>query len=259
MRIYIITQEDVFAIPQNIQLLVDSNEISVVGISTVHTANSLSNKKSLLLKSFGLLSLFKFAVKLFGIKFLDYLDIVTGSKLFLTKKSISAICRRYKIHLQRISDVNDLSFVEYLNELNLDLIVSYSAPSIFKNEILNTPKYGCVNLHCSYLPHYSGILPSFWVLYHEEKLTGVTVHYMDSKIDNGKILAQEKVEIDDIMSWLDLIVKTKKIGGHLMLKVLLDFEYYEERAKDNAVDKDSYFTWPTKEQFRELAVKRRLA
>lgn len=259
MRVYIITQEDVFAIPRNIQLLAESNRIIVSGIATVHTANSLSNKKTLLLNSFSLKSIFNFARKLYWIKLLNSLDYMSGSGLLFNKKSISSISKKYKIPLERVSDVNNAKFVAHLKDLNLDLIVSYSAPSIFRSEVLNTPKYGCINLHCSYLPHYSGILPSFWVLYHKEKITGVTIHYMDSKIDNGKIIAQEKVEIDDLMSWLDLIIKTKQIGGDLMLKVLLDFDYYKERVKENAVEKESYFSWPTKKQFKELGKRRRLA
>lgn len=259
MKIYIITQEDVFAIPRNIQLLTDSNNILVKGIATVHTTNSLSNKKSLLLKSFSLISLFKFAWQLFWIKVLNFFDLILLNNLLINKKSIKTISKKYNIPLKRIANVNDPKFINELKQLDLDLIVSFSAPSIFKTELLDIPKKGCINLHCSYLPNYSGILPSFWVLYHDEKETGVTIHYMDDKIDNGKILAQKKVEISDTISWLDLIIKTKRTGGDLMISVLSDFDSYSKLARNNELKHDSYNSWPTIAQFKELGRKRKLA
>ena len=63
---------------------------------------------------------------------------------------------------------------------------------IFKKELLKIPRYGCINLHCSILPKYAGLLPSFWTIYNKEEKIGSTVHYMDDKIDNGAILGQVK-------------------------------------------------------------------
>lgn len=259
MKIYIITQEDVFAIPRNIQLLLESNNILVKGIATVHTTNSLSNKKSLLLKSFNLISIFKFVWKLTCIRILNFVDLALRNNLLVYKKSIHAIAKKHEIPLKRITNVNDPRFIRLIEQLDLDLIVSFSAPSIFREELLSIPKKGCINLHCSYLPNYSGILPSFWVLYYDEKETGVTIHYMDNKIDNGKILAQQKVQISPSISWLDLIIETKKTGGELMVRVLSDFDSYEGLTKNNEVKHDSYFSWPTSVQFKELGRKRRLA
>ena len=259
MKIYIITQEDIFAIPRNIELLLESINISVKGVATVHTTNSLSNKKSLLIRSFSFVSLFKFAWKLFWGKILNFFDLLFQSNLIVPKKSIKAITKKYNIPLKRIMNVNDSKFIKELETLDLDIIVSFSAPSIFKEELLKIPKKGCINLHCSYLPKYSGILPSFWVLYNDEKETGVTIHYMDSKIDNGKILAQQKVQIDPSISWLDLIIKTKRVGGNLMVDVLSNFDSYASQVKSNEVNHDFYYSWPTPRQFKELGRKRKLA
>jgi len=259
MKIYIITQEDMFVIPRNIELLIKSGKVNLCGVATVHTKNSLSSKKDLLIKSFGLKSLMKFGSKYFINKVYDILDLMTNGRLLNKKRSIRALTRKYNIPLERIQNVNNKSFIDYLKTLELDLIVSFSAPSIFKEELLNIPKEGCINLHCSYLPQYSGILPSFWVLYYDEKETGVTVHYMDNKIDNGKILAQQKVEISPSTSWLDLIIKTKRIGGELMIDVLSNLESYVSQIKRNEVNHDFYHSWPTPKQFKELGKKRKLA
>lgn len=259
MKIYIITQEDTFAIPRNIQLLLETKDIEIKGIATVHTKNSLSNKKSLLIKSFRFTSLLKFTWKIFWNKMLNLSDIIFRGRLLANKKSILALTKKYNIPLKRITDVNNIEFIRELEKMQLDIIVSFSAPSIFKEELLNIPKEGCINLHCSYLPYYSGILPSFWVLYYDEKETGVTIHYMDNKIDNGKILAQQKVEISPSISWLDLIIKTKRIGGELMINVLSNLDSYVSQIKRNEVNHDFYHSWPTPKQFKELGEKRKLA
>ena len=64
-------------------------------------------------------------------------------------------------------------------------------------------------MHCSLLPKYSGILPSFWTLFNDEKETGATVHYMDDEIDNGDILGQKSVKILKTDSMFDIIKRTK--------------------------------------------------
>ena len=248
-----------FVIPRNIELLIKCEQVNLCGVATVHTKNSLSNKKDLLVKSFGLVSLMKFGSKYFINKLYDFFDLLTNGRLLNNKRSIRALTRKYNIPLERTQNVNNKGFIEYLKTLELDLIVSYSAPSIFNEELLNIPKDGCINLHCSYLPQYSGILPSFWVLYHDEKETGVTIHYMDNMIDNGKILAQQKVEISPSISWLDLIIKTKRIGGELMIDVLSNLDSYVCQIKRNEVNHDFYHSWPTPKQFKELGQKRKLA
>lgn len=259
MRIYIITQEDMFVIPRNIELLIKSGKVNLCGVATVHTKNSLSSKKDLLVKSFGLKSLMKFGLKYLISKGYDFFDLLANGRLLKNKRSIRALTKKYNIPLEKVQNVNNRSFIDCLKNLELDLIVSFSAPFIFKEELLNIPKKGCINLHCSYLPKYSGILPSFWVLYYDEKETGVTIHYMDSKIDNGKILAQQKVEISPSISWLDLIIKTKEVGGNLMVNVLLNLDSYVSQIKRNEVNHDFYHSWPTPKQFKELERKRKLA
>ena len=110
--------------------------------------------------------------------------------------------------------------LEKLEILNLDVIISFSAPVVFKKRLLHASKLGCINLHCSYLPYYAVTFPSFWVLFKDEKFTGCTVHKMDTKIDNGDILMQKKVEINNDDTIFSLLNKTKSIGGELMIEVI---------------------------------------
>jgi methionyl-tRNA formyltransferase len=123
---------------------------------------------------------------------------------------------------------------------------------MFFQSLLTLPRHGCINLHCSLLPRYAGLLPSFWVLYHHERQTGATVHYMDTRIDNGGILGQEVVPIEAGATMLDVIRTTKRVGGDLMVRVVQGIAAGAVSVKENREADGSYFGWPTIEQMRQF-------
>ena len=133
-----------------------------------------------------------------------------------------------------------------------DLIISFSAPQILKNEILSTAKFGVINVHGSLLPDYRGCLPSFWYLYNQEKIGGATVHYMSAKIDDGDIIEQGRTDISDCKSMFQIMKKTKTLGGELMLQAIQDIQNGTAKRIPNETEKGRYFTWPTVEQAREF-------
>lgn len=250
INISIITQEDKFFIPKNIQLLISNRRINVKSIHVISSKGSLENKKMFFLKSF----LFAGAVQL-GLKYLFHelrknLDKLLNYRCYFGDKSIKSLAIYNDIDFSYLKDPNDIEFTKYLELKDLDFIISYSAPSIFNDTLLNIPKYSCINLHCSLLPNYSGILPSFWVLYFKESYTGSSVHLMDSKIDNGKVVLQEKINIEGIKSIYGINQLTKTIGGGLMLKSILGIVDETIDLKPNGVDESKYFTWPNSEEIK---------
>lgn len=258
MKIFIITQEDSFVIPKNLQLLKKSNFIEIKGVCVIKSKNSLSEKKGLFIRNFGIYQVSKMGFLVVRDKILNTLDSFFNYKILSTKKSVKGFCLGNNLPFFEIKNVNNKDFVSTLRIMKLDLIVSFSAPSIFKTELLSIPKKGCINLHCSLLPKYSGILPSFWTLYNNEKETGATVHYMDDEIDNGDILGQKSVNILNTDSMFDIIKRTKKVGGKLMLEVIDNINTNKIKLKKNKVSHDKYHTWPTEKDFKNFAKTRRL-
>jgi methionyl-tRNA formyltransferase len=250
INISIITQEDKFFIPKNIKLLIDNERVKVKSIHIISSSGSLENKKFFFFKSFFFAGAFQLGLKYFFSKLKEYLDKAFSYRFFFGEQSVQSLATQNNIDFSFIRNPNIPEFIKYLESKKLDFIVSYSAPSIFKEAILNIPKYHCVNLHCSYLPHYSGLMPSFWVLYFKEKFTGCSVHLMDSKIDNGKLVLQEKINIEGIKSIYKLNLLTKKIGGELMLKSVLGIVDETINLKLNNVDESKYFTWPTNQEIK---------
>lgn len=258
MNIFIITQEDSFVIPRNMQLLVDSKFINITGACVIISKNSLSEKKSLFIRNFGIVQVAKMGLVVIKDKVLNVVDMLCGSHLLKHKKSIKAFCKMNRVPFFKQQNVNQRDFIAKLRELNLDLIVSFSAPSIFKSELLSLPRKGCINLHCSLLPQYSGILPSFWTLFYDERETGVTVHYMDNEIDNGDILGQKSVEILESDSMFDIIKRTKMIGGRLMVDVIHDIMTNNVKLVKNKVNHEKYYSWPTEVDFQNFAKRKNL-
>lgn len=258
IKIFIITQEDSLVIPKNLKLLADSNFIILKGLCIVTSKNSLSEKKSLFVKNFGIYQVSKMGLLIIKNKMLDIFDSLFAYKALKNKKSVKAFCKNCNLPFYSEKNVNNKNFISELKKFDLDLIVSFSAPSIFKTELLSLPKKGCINLHCSLLPKYSGILPSFWTLLNDEEETGATVHFMDDEIDNGDILGQKSVKILKTDSMFDIIKRTKKIGGILMVDVIHNILNNNIKLIKNKVNHEKYHSWPTELDFKNFAKKRKL-
>lgn len=250
MKVIVITQEDSFVVPRNIEKIIRLQGVKLIKIIDIDSESSLVNKKSYFIKGFGLLQTFKMGLKVIEAKIINLLDFITMYKLNIQPRSLSAVARRYNVDFQRVKNVNSEAFLKEIEKIAPDLIVSYSAPVVFKKDLLRLPKHGCVNLHCSYLPHYAGVMPSFWTLYNKEKETGATVHYMDTKIDNGGIINQAKILIDDNETMFSLIKKSKEIGGNLMCKTILEIQNSTINIKENDILKGSYYSWPSIQDFQ---------
>ena len=89
------------------------------------------------------------------------------------------------------ADPNDPGFVAAMQALQPDFLFSCYYRHMLKQPLLNLPRLGALNLHGSLLPRYRGRCPLNWVLVHGETETGVTLHYMEAKADQGDIVAQK--------------------------------------------------------------------
>lgn len=252
MKLIIITQEDSFTVPQNIEKILKLDFVEIQRIVNIDSSHSLVNQKKLFVDGFGFLQSAKMGVKVLANKLNDALDGLTTYKTSLPSKSLLSVAKKNNIAYQTISNPNEENFLAELEELKPDIIVSFSAPLVFKQKLLAIPALGCINLHCSYLPKFAGVMPSFWTLYKKQKTTGVTVHYMDSKIDNGKILGQKEVAIAQDETIFSLIKKTKEIGGEVMCGVLREINSGKLHAKENNPENGSYFSWPKVEDFKNF-------
>ncbi len=252
MRIVVISQEDSFTLPGNVEKLLAIEGVEVPLIVTLDTSGTLLNRKAHFVKGFGLTQAGRMATALFFARSADAFDAAFGYRLMARKRSLRAVAGKHGTPYRRVRNLHAAAFLRHLESLAVDLLISYSAPSKFRRRLLAIPKIGCLNLHCSYLPAYAGLLPSFWVLYHQEKEAGATVHFMDEEIDGGEILGQVRVPIEPDSSMFRLIRKTKEAGGDLTVQVVEQLIAGKAETRPNPVCQGSYFSWPTLEEMRRF-------
>ena len=91
--------------------------------------------------------------------------------------------------------IKDGTFYPVLQELNPDVIIVVAFGQILPKEILELPKYGCMNVHASLLPKLRGAAPIQWAVINGDPYTGVSTQRMDEGVDTGDIILEEKVEM----------------------------------------------------------------
>ena len=114
--------------------------------------------------------------------------------------------------------------VDILKNINPDVICVVAYGKIIPKEILEIPKYGCVNVHPSLLPQYRGSAPIQWAILNGDKETGVTTMYLDEGMDSGDIILQTKTPIDKDETSGELWDRLSKIGAELLVETLEKIE-----------------------------------
>lgn len=114
--------------------------------------------------------------------------------------------------------------VEQLRTYEADIFVVAAFGQILSKEILDMPKYGCVNIHASLLPKYRGAAPIQWAVIDGEEETGVTIQQMNEGVDTGDILTQEVVKLDAKETGASLFDKLAVCGAGLIVKTLEEIE-----------------------------------
>ena len=115
---------------------------------------------------------------------------------------------------------DDRDAVEYLKELSPDFIIVVAFGQILTKEVLDIPKYGCINLHASLLPMYRGAAPINWVVVNGEKKSGNTTMLMDVGLDTGDMLLKDEVEITENMTAGELHDILMARGGNLLIETI---------------------------------------
>ncbi len=142
---------------------------------------------------------------------------IFAEKFSFTEK----LCDRLGVPFQHIEkkDIKD-----YLLNLSYKtLIISAHNSYIFPKEICEKGNLTIINLHIAYLPEYRGMNPSTWAIYNQEEYAGVTWHTVGSKIDNGGIIVQSKVNIEPDDTAMKLMLRCFKRGTELFEENLDSF------------------------------------
>lgn len=115
---------------------------------------------------------------------------------------------------------NNEEVINILKDINPDIIVVVAYGKILPKQILEIPKYGCINVHGSLLPEYRGAAPIQWAIIDGKKVTGITTMFMDEGMDTGDMLLKKEVEILDSDNCDTMFDKMSIVGADLLIDTL---------------------------------------
>jgi methionyl-tRNA formyltransferase len=144
-----------------------------------------------------------------------------------------------------VANINSPVNVTRLRTISPDVIFVVAFQQLLKPAVIAVPRLGCINVHPSLLPQYRGPAPYYWAQRNRERVTGVTIHYVDEGIDTGDIITQEAFEIETNDNDRSLRKKSAVIGARLILETarrLAAGETLPRRPQDHA--QATYFASP---------------
>ena len=147
-------------------------------------------------------------------------DKPKGRGYTLTPPPVKAWALEQGLAVYQPSTLKDEEFAELLTKLDPELIVVVAFGKILPKNVLDFPKYGCINVHGSLLPKYRGAAPMQRSIIDGDKVTGVTIMYMDVGLDTGDMLYKSEVEIAEDDNFEDIHDKLSSCGAEALIETV---------------------------------------
>ena len=165
-----------------------------------------------------------------------------GSKLTMSPVKIRSLEKNIPCHqpekIKNIDDVNILKSVVEKHKPDVFIVAAYG--QILSQEILDMPRYGCINVHASILPKYRGAAPIHWAIINGEQKSGVTIMQMEKGLDTGDILNIVETPIFPQTTFANLHDELATIGGVALMDTLRNIEKYQENKIKQDNELSSY-------------------
>ena len=253
MKIMILTRKDRFTVPIYLEKVVKARSTEIVAIVTVTTPPYMTSVSFLKkrLQTLGTKDAFLKAVQLYSYATMDMVSRFIKLGRFY---SLRTLTHNYGVPLYHTDKIGTAKFLEFVRDLGPDIILSVACPRIIGKSLLEIPRLGCINVHCSLLPKGRGRDPGFWPLALGHTETGITIHYMDEKMDNGDIILQRTMPIHAEDTLESLYRRIAKVSADLIVTTLDDIEKGTVLRLPNNEEEATYFGVPAKSdicQFRK--------
>jgi methionyl-tRNA formyltransferase len=147
-------------------------------------------------------------------------DRPVGRKRILTPPPVKEVAMEHQLPVYQPEKIRLAEGIDYVRSLQPDLIVTAAYGQILPKEILEIPKFGCINVHASLLPKYRGGAPIHQALIEGEKETGVTIMYMVEALDAGDMINSRSIPITDDDHVGSLFEKLSLVGADLVKETL---------------------------------------
>ena len=253
MKIEFLTQDDpLYVLPFFDEFVRHyASEFEILHIATCPTMGKRSRTQMVreLTQLYGIMGMARLVSRLGFSRLAGLLPRKSGASGYAT---LTQLCGAYGIAHTQIGNPNAPEFVDLLRRRAPELLVSVACPYILKETILNVAPKGAINIHHAPLPRYKGMMPTFWQMYHGEKMVGLTIHYMVAKLDEGGALLQDEQPIAPGETLDQVIRRSKRHGAHAMARVLRQLRDGTSSPKMMNQSKGSYYTFPTADEIKEF-------
>jgi methionyl-tRNA formyltransferase len=175
-------------------------------------------------------------------------DRPAGRGQKLTASPVKQFALAHNLPIYQPSTLKDSEAQKQLDDLNADVFIDVAYGLLLPEPVLNTPKFGCINIHPSILPRFRGAAPIQRAIMAGDTITGVTIMKMDIGLDTGDIYKQETLPINNTDTTETLIKKTADIGAKLLLEVLTTVETETANAYKQNNSQATYANKITKEE-----------
>ena len=170
-------------------------------------------------------------------------------------RSVEALAAKAAVPVRPLASINDEGYLRTLGERSVDVLLSVSAPEIFRAGALHATPHA-INIHNGKLPFYRGMMPTFWALLHDEPEVTITVHTMVEKLDAGQVLAEYRVPITPEDSQFDLSARAKQVAGREVAQLLARLDTAEWPVPATVdMSRKRYFKFPTPADVAQLRAK----
>ncbi|MCA9766006.1 MAG: methionyl-tRNA formyltransferase [Carnobacterium sp.] len=149
-------------------------------------------------------------------------DRPVGRKKIMTQTPIKIAALKHNLIVLQPEKITGSDEMTQIIEMKPDLLITAAFGQFLPEKLLNAPKYGAINVHASLLPKYRGGAPVHYALIKGEKETGVTIMYMEKKMDAGAILSQRSLEITESDDVGTLFERLSALGKELLIDTLPD-------------------------------------
>lgn len=188
--------------------------------------------------------------KLLHVDDVEIVGVVTKHDTVFQKYSVVEVARKNNLLCYTVKFLKCKYVLSLFNKLKFDLIVVSGFHLKIPAELINFASVAAINLHDSLLPRYKGPNASKWCIINGEDKTGVTIHHLSPKIDEGEIIAQKELTISPSDTAGSLFSKLASIGSELMVEVILLMKKNKLLPFANKMNNSSYYSYPTEEETR---------
>lgn len=174
-------------------------------------------------------------------------DKPKGRGYTLMPPPVKVCAAEYGIEVYQPTTLKDGEALKIISKLAPDIIIVVAYGKILPKEILDYPKYGCINVHASLLPEYRGAAPIQQAVLDGKTKTGVTAMYMDEGLDTGDMLMKAELTIGENETADELHDRLSELGAELIVKVIYSAENGSLTREKQDDSQSSYAKMLTKE------------